>query len=152
MVAGSPVPILLSHPNQDVADRYGRVVVGVDGSPLAERAIGPAADLAGRLGARLWIVGVADPAMLPNQEPEDGYVHCLADTVGTPGLEVGYEVVRGPVRRSLAHFGEAEPGTILVLGSHGRSGSRIGSLGSVSRDVVRRADCPVLVVGPLAEV
>ena len=48
----------------------------------------------------------------------------------------------GPVRRSLAHFGESEPGTILVLGSHGRSGSRIGSLGSVSRDVVRRAECP----------
>ena len=109
VVARSPVPILLSHPNQDVADRYGRVVVGVDGSPLAERAVGPAADLAGRLGARLWIVGVADPAMLPNQEPEDGYVHRLADQVGTPGLEVGYEVVRGPVRRSLAHFGEPNP-------------------------------------------
>ena len=151
VVARSPVPILLSHPNQDVADRYGRVVVGVDGSSLAERAVGPAADLAGRLGAHLWIVGVADPAMLPNQEPEDGYVHCLADQVGTPGLEVGYEVVRGPVRRSLAHFGDA-PGTILVLGSHGRSGTRLGSLGSVSRDVVRRAACPVLLVGPLAEV
>jgi nucleotide-binding universal stress UspA family protein len=52
------------------------------------------------------------------------------------------------VRRSLARFGASEPGTILALGSHGRTGLRIGSLGSVSRDVVRRAECPVLVVGP----
>jgi nucleotide-binding universal stress UspA family protein len=152
VVAGSPVPVLLTHPNQEVAPHYGRVVVGVDGSELAERAVGSAAHLAGRLGARLWIVGVADPSMLPNQEPEDDYVHRLADTVEAPGLEVGHEVVHGPVRRSLAHLGGAEPGTILVLGTHGRSGSRIGSLGSVSRDVVRRADCPVLVVGPRAEV
>ena len=52
VVAGSPVPVLLTHPNQEVAPHYGRVVVGVDGS-MAERAIGPAVDLAGRLGARL---------------------------------------------------------------------------------------------------
>jgi nucleotide-binding universal stress UspA family protein len=50
----------------------------------------------------------------------------------------------------MLEFGTAEPGTILVVGSHGVSGSRLGSLGSVSRDIVRKADIPVMVVGPAA--
>jgi nucleotide-binding universal stress UspA family protein len=151
VVAKSPVPVLLAHPNQDVAERYGRVVVGVDGSKLSESAVVPAADLAVRLGAELWIVQVLDPDMLPNEVPESGHVERLAAEAARPGLEVGFEVLHGPVRRSLVHFGEAESGTIMVLGSHGQTGSRLGSLGSVSRDVVRRTECPVLVVGPLAE-
>jgi nucleotide-binding universal stress UspA family protein len=148
VVAGSPVPVLLSHPHQEIAERYTRVVVGVDTSELSERAVTPAADLAGRLGASLWVVQVLDPEMEPNVMPESSYVRRLARAVADRVPDVGYEVLHGPVRRSLARFGASEPGTILALGSHGRTGSRIGSLGSVSRDVVRRAECPVMIVGP----
>jgi nucleotide-binding universal stress UspA family protein len=147
VVVQSPVPVLLAHPGLVAAARYERVIVGVDGSDVAEHAVTRAADLAGRLGAGLWIVQVTDPEMLPNEVPESGYVHRLAEQVSTDGLEVSFEVLHGPVRRSLVRFGEQEPGTILVVGASGASGSRIGSLGSVSRDVVRRAACPVVVVG-----
>jgi nucleotide-binding universal stress UspA family protein len=148
VVAGSPVPVLLTHPNIQPASHYQRIVAGVDGSDLAERAVGPAVDLARRLGASVWVVQVVDPEMVPTEVPESGYVQRLAQGWAKQGVEVGYEVLHGPVRRSLVRFGEDEPGTILVVGSHGRTGSRLGSLGSVSRDVVRHADCPVLVVGP----
>jgi nucleotide-binding universal stress UspA family protein len=150
VVAGSPVPVILSHATFEPAEAYRRVVVGVDGSALAERAIGPAVDLADRLGAAVWIVQVIDPDLLPYEWPETGYVQRLANVWSQGGRDVGFEVLHGMVRDAILDFGTAEPGTILVVGSHGLTGSRFGSLGSVSRDIVRKADIPVMVVGPAA--
>jgi nucleotide-binding universal stress UspA family protein len=150
VVAMSPVPVLLSHPTFEATEPYRRIVVGVDGSALAERAIGPAVDLADRLGASVWIVQAVDPDLLPGEWPESGYVSRLAAVWSAGGRDVGFEVLHGTARDAMVDFGTAEPGTILVVGSHGRSGSRLGSLGSVSRDIVRKAEIPVMVVGPAA--
>jgi nucleotide-binding universal stress UspA family protein len=150
VVAMSPVPVLLSHPTFQASDPYRRVVVGVDGSALAERAIGPAVDLADRLGAAVWIVQVIDPDLLPGEWPESGYLQRTAAVWSAGGRDVSFEVLHGTARQAMLEFGTAEPGTILVVGSHGLSGSRFGSLGSVSRDIVRKADIPVMVVGPAA--
>jgi nucleotide-binding universal stress UspA family protein len=146
----SPVPVLLTHPTFQPSEPYRRVVVGLDGSALAERAIGPAVDLAARLGASVWIVQVIDPDLFPGEWPESGYVTRMAASWSEGGRVVGFEVLHGTARDAMVDFGAAEPGTILVVGSHGRSGSRLGSLGSVSRDIVRKADIPVMVVGPAA--
>jgi nucleotide-binding universal stress UspA family protein len=94
---------------------------------------------------------VIDPDLLPDEVPESGYVQRLADVWSEAGVDLDYEVLHGAVRPSLIAFATAEPGTILVVGSYGRTGSRLGSLGSVSRDVVRKADMTVLVVGPAYE-
>jgi nucleotide-binding universal stress UspA family protein len=148
VVAASPVPELLTHPTFQASETNRRVVIGVDGSALAERAISPAVDLADRLGASVWIVQVIDPDLLPNEWPETGYVHRLADVWSAGGRDVGCEVLHGYVREAMLDFGTAEPGTILVVGSHGLTGTRRGSLGSVSRDIVHKADIPVMVLGP----
>jgi nucleotide-binding universal stress UspA family protein len=54
--------------------------------------------------------------------------------------------VQGPAAvRILERVEELDP-SLLVLGSHGRTGASRFLLGSVAERVVNQADCPVLVV------
>jgi nucleotide-binding universal stress UspA family protein len=49
---------------------------------------------------------------------------------------------------SFEHIASDEKVDLIVLGSHGSSGLERLALGSVAETVLRKAACPVLVVGP----
>ena len=79
--------------------------------------------------------------------------------VDFPGhLEAEHEAASADLDAALADVIGAEPAIeidalardqhadLIVVGSHGRSGIRAALLGSVSRHVVERATCPVVVV------
>lgn len=61
-----------------------------------------------------------------------------------PAVEVTTRAVHDGAARALLHYGANA--ALLVVGSRGRGGISGAVLGSVSQDVVRAADCPVLVV------
>jgi nucleotide-binding universal stress UspA family protein len=108
-----------------------QVVVPLDGSDTGARALPFAHAFAGRTGAEVVTVHVGDPG---------------GDTVHTDVRLTGT-----PVDALLA-FAESEPGRVLCVSSHGRSGLRRALLGSVAEQLVRRADVPVVVVGPEGEI
>lgn len=56
-------------------------------------------------------------------------------------------VVEGDVRTEIVEAAAEWPADVIVLGSHGRTGIDWLLLGSVSHAVLRRADCPVHIVG-----
>lgn len=66
---------------------------------------------------------------------------------GGPGDVV---VTRGSAAQAILDAAQAEPTSLVVVGTHGRSGLRRWLLGSVADTVVRHAPCSVLAV-PLAE-
>jgi hypothetical protein len=103
------------------------VVVPLDGSDTGARAQPFGHAFAGRTGAKVVTVHAGEAA--------GGRIH--AD-VHLPGSPV----------EALLTFAHAEPGRVLCLSSHGRSGLRRAVLGSVAEQLVRRAEVPVLVVGP----
>jgi nucleotide-binding universal stress UspA family protein len=111
---------------QDAMVLPRQVVVPLDGSETGARAQPFGHALAGRTGAQVVTVHAGDPA---------AQVH--AD-VNLPGAPVD----------ALLAFVEEEPGRVLCLSSHGRTGLRRALLGSVAEQLVRRAEVPVLVVGP----
>ncbi|HSM66470.1 MAG TPA: universal stress protein [Ilumatobacteraceae bacterium] len=70
----------------------------------------------------------------------------LAETVAALGLS-GVETLlqTGDAGHTICEVAEELPASVVVLGTHGRSGIRRAVMGSTSDYVVRHAVCPVLV-------
>ena len=135
------------------------VVVGIDGSPLSEAAIGFAFEQADHRGVPLvavhcWLDQVYErevAALIDWAAVRTGEEALLAQRLAGwaekyPAVPVRRVVLRdGPAHALVEHSAEAG---LLVLGSHGR-GSVLGTLlGSVSLAAIRHAHCPVAVVRP----
>jgi len=138
------------------------IVVGVDGSAPAQRALEFAAEEAILRGGRLRVVcawqispdvygGGFAPAL--DQEALDAFrehaqtvVRDALESVTRlhPTLEADGTTPEGqPAERLLE---EAQQATLIVVGNRGRGGFSSLLLGSVSQQVVHHAPCPVVVV------
>lgn len=138
-------------PEQDGVED-GPVVVGMDDSDEAkavlERGIAEARATSGRL---LVAHGLDLPATvlpyLDEAEVARGCARWLAEVTAPAddaGLTVDRRVLRGRPADVLADL--SKEASVLVTGSRGRGGFTGLLLGSVSRGVIRHAECPVIVV------
>ena len=134
----------------------GKVVVGVDGSAHAARALAWAVEEA-RLRALTLRVIYAFPAMLSlvgstaheyypqvEQEAEQVFERVLAAMPDTTGLRV--ERVLAPGSPAKVLIEASRDADLLVVGSRGLGEFRGMLLGSVSMHCTLHAFCPVLVV------
>jgi nucleotide-binding universal stress UspA family protein len=72
----------------------------------------------------------------------------LDDTVAELGLSnVETMVLTGDAGHEICRAAESLPASVVVLGTHGRSGIKRAIMGSTSDYVVRHCVCPVLVQG-----
>lgn len=139
----------------------GKIVVAVDGSVDADRALDLAADLAARYGATLTLLTVVPPTVVPsyggpiyeppNQEPMNAlYDEVLASRrkrVDNPHIPKVETVRReGIVVEELLAYLDQEKPDLFVIGSRGLSAGKRLLMGSVSDALVHHAPCPVLVV------
>jgi len=150
---------------REVAALHGanrRVFVGVDGSDLSTEATGYAFEQASQRGLGLTVLHAWDA----NFYASSVALSALAETWND--LEVEQEVVTSAAIAGWAtkypdvdvrtHVIQGRPADILVdasagselvvVGSRGRGGFRGLLLGSVSRNVLHRAHCPVAVIRP----
>ena len=124
---------------------YHRIVVPLDGSELAERAVRPAAELAERFGSTITPVAVVGD----DAETLDVKEH-LRDTATRLGREPGdirVEVGDDPAREILRVIHE-RPDSLVCMGSHGRSGLGEALLGSVAKQIVQGTEAPLVLIGP----
>jgi nucleotide-binding universal stress UspA family protein len=137
-----------------------RIVVGVDGSQGARRALGWAVDEAMLHNARLEVVHVwhypylpasplgAAPAP-PLYEFEDEARRTLdraVDSVDTSGLATPPERVLITNGAAAALIDVAKGADLIVVGSRGRGGFAGLLLGSVSQELAHHSPCPVVIV------
>ena len=116
------------------------IVVAVDGSDHADRALRWAAEEASLEHRRLVVVTAgADPGSIP------GDAAALAQRL-YPDLSVDALSVPGDPRRALMDL--ADQSHLLVVGSRGRGALNSLLLGSVSSAVSAQAACPVVVCRP----
>jgi nucleotide-binding universal stress UspA family protein len=138
------------------------IVVGTDGSDLADKAIREAAEIAARDGARLHIVtAYPDPAFFREQITSgatrvDVNLREVADAVlaraEREAAALGAEVVthaseEGPAE-AILDVAKEEDADLIVVGQRGLSGLQRFLLGSVSSKVAQHASCSVLIVRP----
>jgi len=136
-----------------------RIVVGIDGSPQAERALQHAITQANAWGAELTAVTgvpVGNGGMLAWLPSNIDREQVLADIgagmdvlvdryeAQNPGMRIRRIVLDGSGAELLTEFSTASD--LVVVGSRGRGGFRGLLLGSTSQAVLHHAACPVLVV------
>ncbi len=137
--------------------KVGRIVVGVDGSPEARRALAWAAHQAEVTGASLEVVMAWEmPAMLfgPVVWPEgfdpradagrllDEEIEAVLGT--NPALALSAVVEEGQAAAVLHRA--AEGADLLVVGSRGRGGFAGLVIGSVSEHLAAHAPCPIVIL------
>jgi nucleotide-binding universal stress UspA family protein len=123
------------------------ILVPLDGSAAAERALNPALDLASRTGVP---VRALRRALTDDKDEAAAYLAGVADRcAAATHLEtkvVDRESIPDAIIEGL------EPGTLVCMSSHGRGGLARAVMGSVAEALLRTLDRPALVVGPhLAE-
>lgn len=143
---------------------YRRIIVPLDGSELAGRALVHARELARRLSAPVHLVRVVDAHVLAQlgvtglafdavavrelvrEEDEDAtaFMDGQVAELRKEGVDVSGAVVHGTVAASIV--ASSGPDDLIVMASHGRSGLRRWFLGSVAEEVLRQATAPVLLV------
>jgi nucleotide-binding universal stress UspA family protein len=130
-------PSQADHPGAANERAVGEIVVPLDGSDLADRALPVAEALATR-----WDVPVARVTVGEKdaEEPSDG--------IGNRGQVT--TVAAPSAAKGIVEFVEGEPGRLLVMSTHGRGRIAGALLGSVAESVLRGLDQPIVLVGPEA--
>jgi nucleotide-binding universal stress UspA family protein len=136
---------------------FQKVLVGYDGSPLAEKAV----DVAIRFGvcekSAISVLAVArlpEPATSVEVEAvlDDAREHFevglkrVVERGRILGVEVTTDIVVGHPAEQLIHRAETEHVDLIIVGRRGTSLFQKIMLGSVSERVLRYAHCPVLLV------
>ena len=169
VVSHAKCPVIVVREESDVstATKYGPVVVGVDGTGVAEKAIEMAFAEASARKAPLravhtWIdmqvqasLAGLNAAQKQWEEIEEDQKRLLAERISGykdkyPDVEVEQIITRDRPVRALADA--SEDAQLLVVGSHGRGGFRGMLLGSTSRALLQEAPCPLMVVRPESKV
>jgi nucleotide-binding universal stress UspA family protein len=126
----------------------GGIVVGVDGSEPSLEALDWAAEQAARTGSTLRVVHAGDEAGSSGGGPQAQRRRTLQAAVARvakqrDGASVVVDARQGPASEVLA--AASDGAELLVVGSRGRGLVSGTLLGSVSRDCVRHARCPIVV-------
>lgn len=139
---------------------FTSILVPVDGSTAATRALARAASLAEAFSATLTIVCIVDlnahmsafeqvsgGGYIPEEIKQKGYTILNEAQRSLPqGIKADIRLEIGnPARRILA-LAEDERIDLIVMGSRGLSSAKQILLGSVSHNVLVRATCPVMIV------
>lgn len=139
-----------------------RFLVPLDGSFFAEAAIPHALEMAHNFHGSVRLLGVVVPpksqsrSRLPSQQTvvtvSDGveranhYLDALAASLRAEGINVDTDVQVGEAADTILR--EAKDCSVVVMSTHGRSGLARLTAGSVAMEVLKRGDCPVLMVRP----
>src|SRR4029079_7195737 len=129
---------------------YERIIVPLDGSPVSSEALPSAERLARLFDARMHLVRVVvisqprwfgrfgldvapltvEQALEDSAKSATAELEASAKRISSGGINVDFEVRRGNAARELVTLGQ--PGDIIVMTSHGRTGLSRWLIGSVA--------------------
>ena len=132
------------------------ILVPLDGSSVAEQAVGYAAELARRFDGKVTLLRVITPeadgeggvtaALESERRERQLYLDGIAGRLRSGGVQAGGVVLTGDAPEKILEFAEDNGVEGIVLNSHCEE-ARIGFLfGSVAEKVVHAARCPVVVL------
>jgi nucleotide-binding universal stress UspA family protein len=143
---------------------FRSIVVGTDGSETANEAVRQAAELAGRLGARVHLVCVYEPVpsaqdgasdvdahaesgwVLRPREAVDATLAAAAAVFAAAGVEVDLYAQRGDPADAILDVAEERGADLIIVGNRGRTGAKRFLLGSVPNRISHHAPCAVLII------
>jgi nucleotide-binding universal stress UspA family protein len=169
------IPVLLvrpapGQPAESTGTRATKVLVPLDGSSLAEEALGPAGELARIWNADLHLVRVIGPVVSADplypvsivydeeltsmaRAAAQAYLDKVIHRLGEQGLRAtGAAIIGGNTAHTIQDAAHAARVVALAIATHGRTGLGRAVLGSVADKLVRGAEVPVLVWRPTGQI
>ncbi len=137
-----------------------RILVPLDGSEFAERALPMAQLLSESLNGRLTLFSVLQstgaPRMLPiihsnldgDLREHEEYLGKVAAQFEGTGIKTESTIASGLVAGEILSATRRQRIDLLIMSTHGRSGVGRMLVGSVANDVLRQSDAPILLVRP----
>lgn len=138
--------------------QYHKILVPLDGSDLAERAIAPAVRIAGAMGARLVLLRAVPVSAVVSADPqlyeelrrlgEEDAMAYLRTVQQDLQQQVSVDVAtdHGPAADCIIDYAFDHDVDLIVMSSHGRSGLQRFVYGSVAEKVLRQAPCATAVI------
>jgi nucleotide-binding universal stress UspA family protein len=137
------------------------ILVPLDGSPLAERALTYAAVLARRSEASIVLVEAVRAHTVPGVDPSDAqievtnhaeaYLTAAAGRLTADGITTESHVYYNSPVHAILDAAARQRADLIVMSTHGRGGLSRMLYGSVADQILRRATVPVLLVPSIVE-
>jgi nucleotide-binding universal stress UspA family protein len=142
---------------------FSTILVAVDGSPFAEKALKCAVDLTKKYGAKLIILhivlrrfyavtpseaGVLATTVFVKEMEAEGQeiIKKAEDYAKSEGVNYVCRLVQGVPADEIVKAATVEGADLIVIGNRGLTEVRAFLLGSVSDKVSHHAKCPILIV------
>lgn len=142
VIGHSPCHVLVVP--QGVPLSFARLLVACDGSPFSQAAWAEALQLAQTMGSAMIAVSVAaDDRDIPAATQ---VVQTLEQAAAKQGLTLDTLIPMGRADEAIVNAALFKEASLIIVGSHGRTGLKRLLMGSVAERVIGHAKCPVLVV------
>ena len=148
--------------------KLNSILVPVDFSDISQKAARYGAEMARALGGRLYIFHVIHQRIIDSTRElsQKGYkgefIEVMRSLVQSrkndlnqfipddwrEGLEVEFEVGKGKPADEILKFAKEKSVDLIIVGTVGKSALKVALTGSVARNVVNHAPCPVIVWRP----
>ncbi len=139
-----------------------KILVPLDGSDLAERALEPSRQLAAAMGIDLHLLRVTTSAQqmmetstmkevfdkIEDKEFQEAEAYLKSKYADTPDIRVYFEVdvATGTVAEAIVNYAAEHQIDMIVMSSHGRTGLQRWVYGSVAEKVLRSACCATMII------
>lgn len=153
VVRTSERPVLMVGPRCTLPpERYDSIVVGLDGSELAEQILPTVGSWSTQLGLTPWLFQALSPHVpfeVSGDVQETSYVHRRAVQLTIEGIEAEWDTAHDrDAAAAIVRCAKEHQPALVALTTHGRSGLGRMALGGVAFRVAHQATCPVLVLRP----
>jgi nucleotide-binding universal stress UspA family protein len=138
------------------------ILAAVDFSDVTDSVVSRAAELAGSMGARLWLIHVATPqpdfmgyevgpvyirdSVAQQLRSQHQRLHQTRQMLHNQGLNVTAMLVSGTPVRKILDEAQRVSADMIVMGSHGHGALFHLLMGTVCYGVLHKASCPVVIV------
>jgi nucleotide-binding universal stress UspA family protein len=137
--------------------QLSKILVPLDGSPLAEMILPRATELAGSTSAKVVLLRAVEARSFPGVDPTEAqikvvkegeeYLGQVADRLQAAGVkDVEVSVWYGPPAYAIVEAARLYKADLIAMTTHGRSGLGRMILGSVAESVLRGTTTPILLV------
>lgn len=165
VLRAAPCPVMVVRESRPIR----HILITLDGSTLAERALEPGMEVGRRFGARVTLLQVATivPAahdviyQVEMMERSIGdysarnaidhaelYLDSVAERLAHYDLPLAIDVEDGFAAQRIVDYSAGHEVDLIVMATHGRTGLRRWAYGSVTEKVLRSGQCSLLVIRP----
>jgi nucleotide-binding universal stress UspA family protein len=142
VIGHSPCHVLVAP--RGVPLSFERLLMASDGSPFSEAAWTEALSLAKTMGSAL--IGVAVAASDRDIPTATEAARKMEAAAAAQGITLDTLIPMGRPEEGIVKAAEFKGASLIIVGSHGRTGLKRLLMGSVAERVIGLASCPVLVV------